>query len=154
MTNLALASKSRITLRAASAALTFAALLGALAASSVQAQMLVSSAQAADQYKILHYFASAEYGPEAGLVADSDGNLYGTTYFSSADTCGQEGCGTVFKLTHRSGGKWSYTVIYHFQFSEGRGPEGNLIFDASGNLYGTATGGGASNTGTVFELSP
>jgi hypothetical protein len=85
--------------------LTFAALLGALAAASVQAQMLVSSAQAADQYKILHYFASTEYGPEAGLVADSDGNLYGTTYFSGADTCGQQGCGTVFKLTHRPGGK-------------------------------------------------
>jgi len=154
MTNLTLASNSRITLRAASAALTFAALLGVLAASSVQAQTLVSSAQAADQYQILHYFASTGYGPGSGLVADSDGNLYGTTYFSSPDTCGEQGCGTVFKLTRRSGGKWSYTIIYHFQLSDGQGPESNLIFDASGNLYGTATGGGASNTGTVFELSP
>jgi uncharacterized repeat protein (TIGR03803 family) len=154
MTNLPLASTARIALRAASAALTFTALFGVLVAPSVQAQISVSSAGAADQYKILHYFASTGYGPGAGLVADSADNLYGTTYSSNADTCGMQGCGTVFKLSRESGGKWSYTVIHHFQLSEGEGPESNLIFDSSGNLYGTASGGGASNTGTVFELSP
>ena len=117
--------------------------------------LLVSTTQAADQYKILHDFtAKSGYTPSAGLVADSQGNLYGTTYSSSNDVCGVGGCGTVFKLTRGTDGKWSYIVIHHFHLSDGEGPESPLIFDSSGNLYGTATGGGTSNTGTVFELSP
>ncbi|HXM64302.1 MAG TPA: choice-of-anchor tandem repeat GloVer-containing protein [Terriglobales bacterium] len=116
--------------------------------------LLGSSAHATGQYNVVHYFTESAYTPTAGLVADSAGNLYGTTYSSSADSCGEDGCGTVFKLTRESGGGWKYTVIHRFHLSDGAGPNSKLTFDSAGNLYGTCGSGGASNTGTVFELSP
>ena len=115
----------------------------------VAALMLVGSAQAADKYEVLHYFEDAA-GPYAGLVADSAGNLYGTT--SSSDH--GAGGGTVFKLTRESAGKWSFSVIHEFKGPDGAEPFSSLIFDSSGNLYGTTDQGGAHNFGTVFELSP
>src|SRR5580698_6111565 len=115
----------------------------------VGALMLVGSAQAADKYEVLHYFEDAA-NPFAGLVADSAGNLYGTT--SSSDH--GDGGGTVFKLTRESAGKWNFSVIHEFKGPDGAGPFSSLIFDSSGNLYGTTDQGGAHKLGTVFELSP
>jgi hypothetical protein len=64
--------------------------------------MVVSSARASNKYKVLHYFGDKPASsPQAALVADSAGNLYGTTRFSST-RCQ---CGAVFKLTPQSGGK-------------------------------------------------
>jgi uncharacterized repeat protein (TIGR03803 family) len=121
----------------------------------VAALLLVSSAQAANKYKILHHFLNhPASSPEAALVSDAAGNLYGTTDFSEADSCGSFGCGTVFKLTRLSGGKWSYKVIHHFHGQDGQRPTASLIFDAQGNLYGTTYLGGVDGLGTVFELSP
>lgn len=119
------------------------------------ALVLVSSAQAST-YQVLHPFLDKPaWNPNAPLVADSPGNLYGTTYSSSADhLCGADGCGIVFKLTRESGGKWSYSIIHRFKGREGQNPAGNLIFDSSGNLYGTTFLGGSQGFGTVFELSP
>jgi len=101
--------------------------------------------------------------PYAGLIFDASGNLYGTTSEGGAypKPCGGAGCGTVFRLTPRAGGGWKQTEIHSFGHgTDGLIPEANLIFGASGNLYGTTTMGGAyknscgANCGTVFQLTP
>lgn len=65
---------------------------------------------------------------------------------------GTTGCGTVFELMAGANGKWTEKVLRSF-FRQ-RDPFGGLIFDATGNLYGTTTDGGRHCCGTVFELSP
>jgi uncharacterized repeat protein (TIGR03803 family) len=100
---------------------------------------------------VLYSFGVAPDGeaPEGGVVRDAAGNLYGTTSRGGAN-----GGGTVYKLTQGSGG-WTEAVIYSFTGgADGASPEGSLAMDAAGNLYGTATFGGASNNGVVYELSP
>ena len=91
------------------------------------------------------------YGPKAGLIFDSAGNLYGATYQGGANAVG-----AVFELTPQSGGGWTETLLYSFlnDGKDGTFPYGTLIFDASGNLYGTTSTGGAFGYGTVFELMP
>lgn len=86
--------------------------------------------------------------PEAGVISDNSGNLYGTTYGG-----GTNGCGTVFKAT--PGGK--ETVLYSFTCGtngDGAYPKAGLIMDRKGNLYGTTSEGGAYGPGTVFKVSP
>jgi len=83
--------------------------------------------------------------PEAGMVMDSSGNLYGTT-----TSGGALGKGTVFELAHGSG---TLTTLAWFNGADGASPEGALSIDSSGDLYGTASAGGASNDGTIFELA-
>jgi uncharacterized repeat protein (TIGR03803 family) len=85
------------------------------------------------------------------VISDASGNLYGTTAFGGTD-----GAGIVFELTNPEGpGGWTETVLYSFSGgSDGSQPWGGLIFDAVGNLYGTTFEGGASNAGTVYELTP
>jgi uncharacterized repeat protein (TIGR03803 family) len=113
--------------------------------------------------KVLYRFTGGAdgAGPSSSLVMDASGNLYGTTYDggSTSGSCGS-GCGVVFELT-RSGSDWKESVLYAFQgVPDGAHPTGNLLFDTSGNLYGTTSRGGASTNcqsegcGTVFELSP
>lgn len=88
-------------------------------------------------------------GPYDKLTMDAAGNLYGTTYGD-----GQYGYGSVFKLT-RSGGGWTYSSLHDFTGGkDGANPICQLVFDASGNLYGTAISGGAHNVGVVFEITP
>jgi uncharacterized repeat protein (TIGR03803 family) len=87
----------------------------------------------------------------AGLIFDKAGNLYGT----AAE--GGTGYGVVFELSPLNGGSYKETLLYKFGSSgskDGAYPAGGLVFDAVGNLYGTTEHGGASNAGTVFELSP
>src|SRR5271165_4002012 len=75
--------------------------------------------------------------PVATLVLDAQGNLYGTTSGGGASGtgCGGNGCGTVFKLD-TSGNE---TVVYSFTggTTDGCFPQGGLVLDAAGNLYGT-----------------
>ncbi len=100
---------------------------------------------------VIYSFTGAADGgtPEAGVIFDSAGNLYGTTMGG-----GQYQGGTVFELTP-SGSGWTETVLHSFQSSEGMAPLAGLIFDTSGNLYGTAYSGGIGGFGgSVFELSP
>jgi len=87
--------------------------------------------------------------PYAGLIVDADGNLYGTTWEG-----GKYGDGTVFELSPKTGGGWTETILHSFNDEDGVLPEASLIFDASGNLYGTTFLGGKYEYGTVFELSP
>jgi uncharacterized repeat protein (TIGR03803 family) len=91
--------------------------------------------------------------PHAGLIMDAAGRLYGTTYEGGA-----HGAGTVFELTPNAAKTtWTKTVLYSFgaQSGDGAYPEvAGLIMGASGQLYGTTTGGGAHGAGTVFELTP
>jgi uncharacterized repeat protein (TIGR03803 family) len=102
-------------------------------------------------------------GPNAGLVFDGAGNLYGTTF--DGGKCHQS-CGVVFQLARPTGrrGAWIQTVLHAFggvDSSDGGAPTGSLVFDKAGNLYGTTEFGGnvvCTNNpgpcGVVFQLSP
>ena len=86
--------------------------------------------------------------PDAGLILDAAGNLYGTTHYGGGGGC-QDGCGTVFKLDTTG----TETVLHSFQGNpDGGSPVAGLIRDAAGNLYGTTLYGGAVGKGTVFKL--
>lgn len=114
--------------------------------------VLVLGARAAAKENVLYGFTGGADGgfPQAGLIFDAAGNLYGTT-----ETGGGSDNGTVFELSPAQGGGWTESVLYSFAGgSDGSNPVGGVIFDAAGNLYGTTTGGGANGIGTVFELSP
>lgn len=86
--------------------------------------------------------------PDAGLVRDKAGNLYGTTPFGGAFDTGF-GNGTVFKLDTAG----METVLYNFSGTpDGADPLAGLVRDKAGNLYGTTLSGGASGNGTIFKL--
>jgi len=87
--------------------------------------------------------------PQARLLRDAAGNLYGTTIYGGSSRCRDLGCGTVFKAD-TSGNE---TVLYKFTGRPGgRYPSANLVRDAAGNLYGTTSEGGGADLGTVFKL--
>ena len=103
--------------------------------------------------------------PVAGLVADQNGTLYGTTSAGGNTNCTGPvaGCGTVFALAPpaTSGGAWTKTTLYSFLGgTDGANPQAGLVIGNNGAaLYGvTLNGGGCSyfggNCGTVFELAP
>jgi uncharacterized repeat protein (TIGR03803 family) len=101
--------------------------------------------------KVLYSFTGGTDGSlaNAGLVFDAAGSLYSTTVAG-----GSNGIGNVFKLTRNAKGNWTLTTLYSFENADGAFPEGGVIFDATGNLYGTTFYGGAYNDGTVFKLAP
>jgi uncharacterized repeat protein (TIGR03803 family) len=104
--------------------------------------------------KVLYNFpAGSGTVTPSSLIFDAVGNLYGETEFG-----GSAGLGTVFELSP-SGANWTEKTIYTFTGrSDGANPQGGLIFDATGNLYGSTQKGGSAcpgtGCGTVFELSP
>jgi hypothetical protein len=119
---------------------------------------------------VIYTFASGSDGgyPYAGVIFDSQGNLYGTTV-QGGNTTGANcsytvGCGVVFELTPPTGkGSWPETVLYAFNgATDGGFPYAAPMFDTLGNIYGTTSYGGnttASNCeaeagcGVVFELA-
>jgi uncharacterized repeat protein (TIGR03803 family) len=104
-------------------------------------------------YSVLYSFSAPpggfQCGPYSTLVMDQAGNLYGTTRCAGAN-----GLGSVFKLTPTGGG-WIYTALHDFTGgSDGGYPLSNVIFDTTGNLYGTASTGGSHGDGVVWEITP
>lgn len=104
-------------------------------------------------YKVLHVFKQNSQIPSSGLIVDAAGNGYGTTAKG-----GFNNAGTVYQLSPTTG----YHIIYAFSgHPDGRNPQGNLVFDSAGNLYGTTVYGGTFancsgglGCGTVFKLTP
>jgi len=101
--------------------------------------------------KLWDFFGVQGVNPVAGLIMDEAGNLYGTTQRG-----GSTGNGIAFEMLPDGHGGWREKVLHNFGIrpQDGAGPGGSLIFDASGNLYGTAFFGGNENGGTVFKLTP
>jgi hypothetical protein len=108
--------------------------------------------------KVLYSFCSVgsncadgQY-PQASLIFDKAGNLYGTTFDGGAYSLG-----SVFELVRGSGGTWTENVLYSFcaatNCTDGTNPEG-LVFGANGKLYGLAQTGGGDGFGAVFQLTP
>lgn len=99
-------------------------------------------------YSVVHSFKKTGDGqyPNAGLILDKEGNLYGV-----ASGGGTAGKGVVYMISNT--GRESLLYSFHV-LPDGSGPLGDLVRDGSGNLYGTTYIGGAHNSGTVFKLNP
>jgi uncharacterized repeat protein (TIGR03803 family) len=107
--------------------------------------------------KVLRRFTGGKDGayPQADLIFDAAGNLYGTTDSGGNPNCESRfGCGVVFELTPNTNGSWKEKVLHRFAVNGGAYPEGALIFDGAGNLYGTTQVGSTGVNGLVFKLSP
>ncbi len=104
----------------------------------------------------LYRFAGGNDGANpfgADIIFDQAGSIYGTTYNGGGGSCAG-GCGTVYELTP-SNGRWTERVLYSFmQSGDAQHPWGGVIFDQSGNLYGTTVYGGAHGYGAIYELTP
>jgi len=98
---------------------------------------------------IVHRFGYKTDGsnPEAGLIMDAKGNLYGTTF---AGGSANRYAGTVFRYSPAG----TETILVNFDVANGYEPVAGLIMDKSGNLYGVTTGGGTASAGTVFKVTP
>jgi hypothetical protein len=125
--------------------------------------ILLASAASAATLTTLYSFQNGgtdANGPSAGLIKDGAGNLYGPSYGGGSSGGGS---GTIFELSPPPSGQtaWIETVIHAFSAvggqNDGVHPEGRLLIDAGGNLYGTTNAGGGSDNdggGTVFQLVP
>jgi len=114
---------------------------------------ITPSASGTWTFRTLYSFKGQPDGvfPYGGLVRDSAGTLYGTTYYG-----GTAGLGTVFRLKEDPRG-WREQVLYSFTGgSDGGFSISHLVLDSAGNLYGTTSEGGSPgcNCGTLFRLSP
>ena len=105
--------------------------------------------------------AAARRGSDIGLIADANGDLFGTSLvgganddgavFGTTDSGGANDDGTVFEILKTAAG-YASTPITLVNFN-GAGPLGSLIADATGNLFGTTDEGGANDDGTAFDIT-
>ena len=122
--------------------------LGFLTLAVLSALLMVARPAQAQTEAVLYNFTGTS--SQSGLTFDSFGNLYGTT-----QDVGASGAGTVLELSPNGSGGWNETTLHTFTGGvDGAYPNGSLIFDSVGNIYGTAAGGGANGGGVVFKLSP
>ena len=128
--------------------------LKSLTAITIGALLLIAIQPASAQTETVLYSFCAQagctdgYRPQAGLVLDASGNLYGTTYEGGANNKG-----AVFEVSASETESVLYSFCAQPDCTDGYHPRASLILDAKGNLYGTAYDGGAHDGGTVFELS-
>lgn len=130
----------------------FGGALGACVAIFVAAAPAAAAGAPHPGVHILHKFSGGKGGgnPFGPLLSDAAGNLFGTTQLG-----GSAGFGVAFSLSHASQGAWPEKVLHAFGGADGTYPEGGLIFDGQGNLYGsTFSGTGSASGGVVFELTP
>jgi uncharacterized repeat protein (TIGR03803 family) len=111
----------------------------------------------AQTFTVLHEFTGGTDGqnPQAALVRDGSGNLYGTTPFGgTSDYCGYggPGCGVVFKID--AGGHETIVHAFTGAPNDGAYPYDSLLVGGDGTLYGTTAAGGEAGTGTVFKITP
>jgi uncharacterized repeat protein (TIGR03803 family) len=98
---------------------------------------------------VASFTGESSSGPVASLIADSNGDLFGTTEGGGADNAG-----TVFAIAKTAGGYASTpATLAAFNSADGFSIEGGLIADSNGDLFGTTSGGGAFDGGTVFEIA-
>jgi len=109
--------------------------------------------------KVLYSFKSGTDGanPNGGLVFDTKGAIYGTTYAGGDQNCKADasvGCGTVFALQppFKKGGAWAETPLCRFDVADGANPAAGVVFDQNGNLYGTTVFGPQNGFGLIFAL--
>ena len=108
-----------------------------------------SSGYASTPTTLVSFNGSDGGDPGGALIADANGDLFGTT-----GEGGENGDGTVFEIAKTSSGYASTpTILVSFNGSDGADPTGGLIMDANGDLFGTTDGGGANGDGTVFEIA-
>jgi uncharacterized repeat protein (TIGR03803 family) len=100
--------------------------------------------------RVIHSFGNGSdgNGPNSSLIFDGAGNIYGTTLYGGAN-----GDGTVFELRHMPSGGWAERILFNFNGTNGSTPS-FLMFDSLGNIFGTASGGGAYSAGVTYELIP
>lgn len=105
---------------------------------------------------VLYQFPSPSgIGSTVGsVILDSQGNLYGATFFGNGGY-GSSTRGGIYELSPQSGTRWKLTLLYNFTTANtSQLPNSRLTFDSSGNLYGTTIAARNSFYGTVFEVSP
>jgi uncharacterized repeat protein (TIGR03803 family) len=107
------------------------------------------SAQYTTIFNFDNYLSSGNSEPDSKLVADSSGNLYGTTGGNNNNFGGG-----AFKLTPAGNGTWTESFYGMTELAEGQTPNGLLLDSKTGNLYGTTYSGGSSGCGVVFQLTP
>jgi uncharacterized repeat protein (TIGR03803 family) len=129
----------------------FAAALAALV------MLLSSGASAGARENVIARFNLSDGAqPVTGLIADAQGNLYGTAISGGNGNCLPRGCGLVFELSPGSNGTWTKKTIYAFKggASDTSNPGTDLIFDAKGNLFGASGFDASGFFGAVYELTP
>lgn len=114
--------------------------------------------------QVLYAFTGGNDGaePQAGVIMDGAGSLYGTTEGGGGSAHCSGGCGTVFELARNTGGGYTESVLYSFTGygGDGASPVSGVTMDSAGNLYGTTAyagnncTGGADGCGVVFKLAP
>ena len=119
--------------------------LGCITAMTLFAALTISARLSAQTFTLVHSFDGTDGAqPHAGLIQATDGNLYGTTGFG-----GSANVGTVFKIPLGGG---TLKTLATFHGTNGSYPAAGLVQATDGNLYGTASGGGSDNAGTVFKI--
>jgi uncharacterized repeat protein (TIGR03803 family) len=102
---------------------------------------------------IIHAFKDADTDgqvPHGGVVFDSAGNLYGATRWG-----GRSSNGTAYELSPNGSGGWTEKLLWGFgSGTDGQNPQGGVLLDSAGNVYGTTELGGTNGAGIVFQLVP
>lgn len=111
---------------------------------------------------VLHAFSGAFDGnsPYGMVTVDAHGNVFGSTLTGgTVNTVCTHGCGVIYRLAPTTAGTYNFSRLFAFNGADGGSPNGDLVIDKSGNIYGATNSGGKTSSlcpftycGTVFEL--